>query len=1179
MSTNHLIIGLGGTGGKIIRAFRKILFQEFRDRRLEKVNLGYLYVDSSQEMMGIDDPSWKILGESMQLDKRSQLLIQGGNLDYILDNLDTYPNIKPWIGSRDQWRDILNSIVGETGGQKRRLGRFLFACKIQDFNKRLKLRVAELQNTGEAAVTFHICTGLAGGTGSGSLIDVVAQIRNAYRENAKYRILLYTLLPEEYPNPNWDAGNYHSNGYAALLDLNALSVGRLQPHDVTGEQDRIDAPDPFAGCYLFTNENANGLRVDVDRDIPGIAADFLYQKIVVASSSLGWIGLDRIESGENGDSSPETDATGRKKERSKKFLAFGVKHLAIPENEIREYLAYSFTRQAALQLAFNNWSDEVGFHDEARNQEFPSLVSEKETLQRWRLTDEHLTLSQPLLPMEISSPRWKPINTEWADLLPDFKGVVRSLDKHVWLDELARMCEQRFSSTYRSDMGVRKFYEAKAANRNEHAREIRRLIESELINDWKNGVRSMHEIRLILGALLASLEGRRMGVDEKIVRSRECEMNSAQKIAGNNAEYAKIGPLRALLGKRENLLDAQANYLQKQMIYRTLAEAWVFAKGLLQEVVTELQTLRADVDRIASTITEAVVRFDAALAERCKEEDSDERARLQRQLVRFYRPQEVIDFARELTRDGPLQSQQASGVRLALMRQLGDNPTFGAFNGRVSRQMFFDTLERECERAAVEAHNNLLASDRVRLLGVNIVDQLAREYSGRNEPLKKFIGDLVEAAGNYNYVTFEPTEVSKTTRGVLRVPTRLRSFTVILPKSAENPEFMATLTEAFRGASESGVDVIQNDLKRNEITLVSIINLFPLRFLRPVGMLRHRYEQCLQWGGARARLEVHLEGDGTDLPKLFVPSDQALQLPVTDVMPENHFQEKKSFPLRILLVGRSDAFDPLKDAINAFPDARCVDFVDDADYVFGAIRRGIVNTIVIDPFSVGLEQATFSILHVRAEFPEIVFVLYLSEKDMRTNGNKLFSGQRSRFQHYFSLPQTVDSPDFVALVRDTLSRCEEWHLSVVANRPKRNFYLYDVSLSFAGEDRRYAERMAEILVAHGVRVFYDSYEEATLWGKDLFVHLHEVYGKRSIFCVMFVSESYSKRMWTVHERRSAQERALKERDNEYILPVRIDNTELPGLPSTIAYLDINNGIEHISKVLIEKLGGALGSLS
>jgi hypothetical protein len=166
--------------------------------------------------------------------------------------------------------------------------------------------------------------------------------------------------------------------------------------------------------------------------------------------------------------------------------------------------SYSFSRQAALQLAFNNWSDEVGFRDEARNQEFASLVSEKETLQRWRLTDEHLTLSQPLLPMEISSPRWKSINTEWADLLPNFKGVVRTLEKTVWLDELARMCAQRFDSTYRSDMGVRKFYETKSANRKEHAREIHRCIETELMNDWKNGVRSMYEINLILAALLAS---------------------------------------------------------------------------------------------------------------------------------------------------------------------------------------------------------------------------------------------------------------------------------------------------------------------------------------------------------------------------------------------------------------------------------------------------------------------------------------------------------------------------------------------------------------------------------------------------------------------------------------------------------------------------------------------------
>ena len=130
MVANHLIIGLGGTGGKIIRSFRKAVFQAFRKEDADGVNLGYLYVDSSAEMMAIDDPSWKILGTSVQLNKRSQLLIQEANLASRLDNIDNYPGIKPWIGDPAQWKDVLGSIIGVTlGGQKRRLGRFLFACK------------------------------------------------------------------------------------------------------------------------------------------------------------------------------------------------------------------------------------------------------------------------------------------------------------------------------------------------------------------------------------------------------------------------------------------------------------------------------------------------------------------------------------------------------------------------------------------------------------------------------------------------------------------------------------------------------------------------------------------------------------------------------------------------------------------------------------------------------------------------------------------------------------------------------------------------------------------------------------------------------------------------------------------------------------------------------------------
>ncbi len=67
---------------------------------------------------------------------------------------------------------------------------------------------------------------------------------------------------------------------------------------------------------------------------------------------------------------------------------------------------------------------------------------------------------------------------------------------------------------------------------------------------------------------------------------------------------------------------------------------------------------------------------------------------------------------------------------------------------------------------------------------------------------------------------------------------------------------------------------------------------------------------------------------------------------------------------------------------------------------------------------------------------------------------------------------------------------------------------YHVALSFAGEDRKYVERVAAQLAAAGVSVFYDKFEEATLWGKNLYTHLRDVYENKASFTVMFISEHY-----------------------------------------------------------------------
>lgn len=131
--------------------------------------------------------------------------------------------------------------------------------------------------------------------------------------------------------------------------------------------------------------------------------------------------------------------------------------------------------------------------------------------------------------------------------------------------------------------------------------------------------------------------------------------------------------------------------------------------------------------------------------------------------------------------------------------------------------------------------------------------------------------------------------------------------------------------------------------------------------------------------------------------------------------------------------------------------------------------------------------------------------------------------------------------------------------------------IYDVAISFAGEDRPVAEKLAASLVLAGLNVFYDEYEQANLWGKDLYVHLSKVYKDDSKYCLMLISEQYAKKQWTNHERRAAQARAFAE-SSEYILPLRLDDTEIEGILPTVGYLDYRRTKDdHIIKSLVTKV--------
>jgi hypothetical protein len=839
-------------------------------------------------------PSWKIPGDTLQLGKPSQLLIKGANLSGVLENLGAYPNISPWIGDRENWRDILGSIVGEAlGGQKRRLGRFLFACRANDTNEgfvdKLNLQVKDLQRrSGENAVTFHICTGLAGGTGSGCVVDVVAQIRRLYPDD-EHRVVLYCLLPEAQPPAGWDTGNYHANGYGALAELNALGVGAFHPHDVASATGRITFMDaartpvsPYNGAYVFTNQNENGRVLSLEKDeISHMVGNFLFQKIVV-SRATRWLDiLRRMENAENGDGTSESIPENKIPLRSKRFLTFGIKRLIIPEEEIREFISFSFARQAILQLQFNNWSATQGYVDLPLNEAFAQYVADDRNHERWRMSDTFLNMERGILPAEDLA-NWGRVEDEWRVAVLGFLQVAMKSEDSQWMSKLAQLVENHFAVNWRG-RGVVNFFRIKEGDMRDQAREIRKILEIDLWSQWVNGSWSMFDIsRLLLEFrryLVEKLSACEGNVSKFRTRIEDGNRRSelAARIRSNNITWAKIGPLSALFGKRKSIIQAQAECFKEFYAARHRIESWTAAGKLVQHILNEVDDLMGTVQSNTSTLAEMVkgdtstgkenrfVGLEERIEARCQEGSVQD---LNHQIVKLYDPKAVRSFTTRLLRDEDVQRAQTKSVRNAIVGTLGERPDFSSFRQKMSLGRLMDVLEKVCDKETEKAHNNLLAAEPTlhRLLGANIVDILARTHSGNPLQLRDFIRNLVKSAGNY--LRFDKTQQQRVGPGA-GVNTTADSFAVILPKAAEHPAFHEELKAAF--SHEYGMEIaFEENPKTTEITMVGIRNLFPLRYAMQVALLREKHRERIK-RFPMARLEVHCEGDGDAWPALFLP--------------------------------------------------------------------------------------------------------------------------------------------------------------------------------------------------------------------------------------------------------------------------------------------------------------------
>ena len=119
-----------------------------------------------------------------------------------------------------------------------------------------------------------------------------------------------------------------------------------------------------------------------------------------------------------------------------------------------------------------------------------------------------------------------------------------------------------------------------------------------------------------------------------------------------------------------------------------------------------------------------------------------------------------------------------------------------------------------------------------------------------------------------------------------------------------------------------------------------------------------------------------------------------------------------------------------------------------------------------------------------------------------------------------------------------------------------NTHMFDVAVTFAGESRSLVKSVVEelsIKIASN-RIFYDEFYQAYLARPSLDTLLQNIYHKRSKLIVAFLCKSYQDKEWCGLEFHAIRD-IIKQKENDKIMFVRIDDAEIDGVFSTDGYID------------------------
>lgn len=274
-----LYVGLGGTGVSALLKVKKCFVDSYGE---VPPMIGFLAIDTDGAASNKSVTS--NLGETIKLEPTELLVCTvKGALSVYNANPKTYD----WVPSKNV--DKLSSIQGGGAGQVRSNGRFIAYYNNQLIKNNIQAVVTKIHqlipqgskyevdtNIGgvEYPANVNVFASIAGGTGSGMLIDVLSIIRDALNQNAQtFKLYPWIVLPEVFRamNAGPSMANVLYNSYGALRTLDYVMHHDPKTPAINFGYSKINEP-LFDYAYIINNMNQAGVTFNSLDDLIDVIA-------------------------------------------------------------------------------------------------------------------------------------------------------------------------------------------------------------------------------------------------------------------------------------------------------------------------------------------------------------------------------------------------------------------------------------------------------------------------------------------------------------------------------------------------------------------------------------------------------------------------------------------------------------------------------------------------------------------------------------------------------------------------------------------------------------------------------------------------------------------------------------------------------------------------------------------